>query len=163
MVKKTKLKNILYSACCLVLAALLFGLTLTICNAVSSTSDNKKPKPDTPLVYWITYKMVSGGKVQEVYEPLFKEDGSYPIFYEEGKAVTISDLNGRVSSSNLPYGSIITGAYCDPNNSKRDFSFYGWFLDESCTIPLIDNTFSDLSKDVTLYAKISIGYWTDFY
>lgn len=163
MFKKNKLKNILYSACCVVLAAMLFVLTLSLCRVISGNSNDKTTKPTTPIAYSITYKMVSGGEVQEVYEPLFKENGNYPIYYEAGETITVSDLNGRASSVDLPYGEVVTGAFLDPNNSQRDFVFKGWYLDEACTVLLVNNSFCNLYEDITLYAKVSIGYWTKNY
>lgn len=72
-------------------------------------------------------------------------------------------MSGRIYSSSSPYGAVESGAFTDPNNPNRDFSFYGWFLDEACTIPLENNIVNALKKNLTLYAKVTIGYWTNFY
>ena len=160
MLKNTK--NILFTTCCFVLVVVLLGLTLSLFRFFSN-SNHSSAQPTQPVAYKITYKMVAGNKVQDVYEPLFKADGTYPIYYTEGCTVTVSDLNGRTSVSTVYGGSCITGVFPDPNNPNRDFDFRGWFLDENCTVPLVDNTFSGLAEDVTLYGKVIIGYWTDFY
>lgn len=160
MLKNTK--NFLFTTCRFILVVVLLGLTLSLFRFFSNSNHNSV-KPSQPFSYKITYKMVVGNKEQDVYEPLFKADGAYPIYYSEGSTVTVSDLNGRTSVVTAYGDSYTTDVFADPNNPNRDFDFRGWFLDEACTIPLIDNTFSGLAEDVTLYAKISIGYWTDFY
>lgn len=141
---------------CILLAIPLFSL-------VASLAFRNHPTTPSSSTYSITYQMVSAGKVQDVYEPLFKDGGSYPTRYKSGETVTVSDLSGRIYSSSSPYGTAESGAFADPNNPNRDFSFYGWFLDEACTIPLENNTVTALKKDLTLFAKVTIGYWTAFY
>lgn len=69
----------------------------------------------------------------------------------------LSSLNTD-SDGNVPYFLVTV-----THNSNRTFEFYGWFLDSECTLAVSDNTIYNASGDITLYAKISIGIWTNFY
>lgn len=166
-----KTKNIISAILCVLLAFTLFGVMSTLCRHFPS--DTPSDSPTTPPVanydYSIRYCMVVKDTEQEVYEPLFKKDGEYPVGYNEGDTITVSDLNGKVTKTPVPESWGVgeayfeTGDFTDPNDYHRSFGFYGWFLDSACTVAVSDNTLSDMSGDITLYAKISISIWTDFY
>lgn len=59
---------------CILLAIPLFSL-------VASLALRNHPTTPSSSTYSITYQMVNAGKVQDVYEPLFKDGGSYPTHF----------------------------------------------------------------------------------
>lgn len=97
----------------------------------------------TNVRYKIEYKAVIDGKVASVPTAMYYADGEYPTHYKAGERVTVSDLQF---------------IYYD---EKTDYSFKGWYLDEACT-QAFDGVM-DTNTNVTLYAKISVAYWTDNY
>lgn len=161
----SKLKSILRTVLCLLTVIIVLGVVSVILRPHGSVTPTE---PSENFDYAISYRMVISGE-EEIYEPLFKDDGEYPVGYNDGDTITVSDLNGKVKKTPLPdswgtggaYG--VSGEYSDPNNFNRTFAFYGWFLDSDCTVGVSDNTLRDMSGDITLYAKVVISQWTKFY
>ena len=126
------------------------------------------PSPDSstnpPNV--IEYKAVIDGKVCEIPEFLYYADGSYPAEYTSGEALKISDLKGRMSVSDIPQEEnelpiISMSGYPDPKDAQKEYEFYGWYLGEELTDAFEGRIETEGKK--TLYAKISVAYWTKFY
>lgn len=102
--------------------------------------------PTDPSTYTITYRAVQDGAETDIDESFFKSDGNYPPTYTEGETVHISDLVAVID----------VGAY-------EDRTFEGWYLDGACTQAFDGVIDSEGTNDLTLYAKISVGYWTKAY
>lgn len=174
--KKTgKLKSVFQSVLCIFTVFILLGVFSAIFRPNSPEKPIEPNNPETPIepsediTYTISYRMVTNGTEEEIYAPLFKRDGEYPIVYDSGDKITVSDLNGKVNVTPVPDSWGMSGAYVssseysDPNNPNRSFAFYGWFLDSECTVPLSDNTIYNTSGNITLYAKVSVSSWTNYY
>ena len=106
----------------------------------------RRNQSDTPEVYTITYKAVQDGEVTEIDERLYDPEGNYPESYTEGKSTTVNLLKDRVDIS-----------------ANEDLTFLGWYLDETLETAFDGTIDSGSMGNITLYAKISHGYWTDFY
>lgn len=106
-----------------------------------------KPNIEQPYgqVCDIEYYMVVDGKVQEVYDGLWRETGHYPRSYTVGNGVLVDELKA------IAYPS-----------STLDYEYYGWYMDEECTQAFTGIT-NTTSGDVTLYAKIMKSCWTKNY
>lgn len=96
--------------------------------------------------YNVTYVAVQNGTVTDIHPDFYKNGGSYPSEYVSGVGATIDDLNGYVYVS----------AY-------EDRTFKGWYLDSACTEAFDGTIDKEAVGDITLYAKISVGYWTKNY
>lgn len=96
--------------------------------------------------YDITYVAVQDGKVTDIHADMYKKGGLYPSEYISGDGATIDDLKGYIS----------VGAY-------EDRTFKGWYLDEACTEEFDGTIEKEIVGNITLYAKISVGYWTKNY
>lgn len=187
MAIKKNVKSIFQSVLCILTVVVLLGAIVVVFRPNTSEKPTEPNTPEIPIEpsepitpiepnepndgveYTITYRMVANGTEEDIYEPLFRSDGEYPTVYTEGDRITISDLNGKVTKTPVPDSWGMDGAYTikgdftDPNNSNRTFEFYGWFLDSECTLAVSDNTIYNASGDITLYAKIFIGIWSNFY
>ena len=139
--ERKKLKKIL-SSC----ASVLIGLTMIGAMSALFKARDEPEDVSTSLVgvtaYSISYYAVEKGKVVDVYPSLFKPGGSYPTSYVAGEYVYIDDLEEI----------IFIGKY-------EDRMFLGWYMDEACT-QKYENGKKGLG-DLTLYAKLSVGYWTE--
>lgn len=142
---KLKLKT-LFSLCSCVL------LLIATVSATALLFRPKKNEPDSsptidvqnPFTYDISYYAVEGGKVVELSSEWYKLDGEYPTSCLAGSPLYVDDL---IEYIDISY--------------NEDRTFEGWFTDAACT-----KRFENGKKyvnDVTLYAKISIGFWTDNY
>ena len=124
----------------------------------------EQPSDDIPSEsYAITYRGIVGGKDGEIYAGMWSTNGSYPTDYVAGKETVISDLLGKMSPVDWEgfEGMYIGAPVMDSDNPHKDYSFYGWYLDAG-----LENEFDGVidknqTGDITLYAKISVGYWTN--
>ncbi len=113
----------------------------------------------------IAYKMVVNGEdAEEIYDFLYQDEETYPTSYNCGAMPTIPSLYGEmlpVSWDGLQ--AYIGSPAVDPSDSDIEYLFYGWYLDEECSLPLAEGEW--LCGDITLYAKIQkdVDAWTDFY
>lgn len=166
MNKKTK--TIISGAIAFLLVITFVGLIVGLTRRKNSNDDPELPS-EIPQVYTINYLAVEDGTVTGVYAPLFKSDGVYPVCYTVGEEFTVSDLYGRTKRTPAPeewgFGSaeIVTGIFQDPYDGRRDFEFLGWFLDEQCTQAFTYSAMKEVSGNIVLYAKLSVGYWTAYY
>lgn len=124
------------------------GAFMAVTLAISLLGIFKKPvlpPVETPSSYTITYKAVRGGKIEEIDEELYIDDGNYPTLYVQGTPVEVDDLKDYVSVS-----------------STHDLEFRGWYWDPQFTREF-NGTTEETSGDLTIYAKITDGYWTANY
>ncbi len=98
-----------------------------------------------PETYTITYRLIEDGVEKDVYEFLWQDGEEYPTSYREGEFFAFANLNGA------------TEYYPDPTNVNKDYSFKGWYLDKECKTALANTRI--VSGDVTLYGKVTVGYW----
>lgn len=125
------------------------------------------PSPDLSLKVsnTIEYKAVIDGQVCEIPDFLYYADGSYPAEYTPGEALKISDLKGDILLIDVPLeggeASVMGVGYTDPEDPQKEYEFYGWYLDEDLTSVFEGRIETEGKK--TLYAKISVVYWTKFY
>ena len=94
----------------------------------------------------ITYKAVMGNEVVDIPSVCFETNGNYPTTYVEGVGVSISALKAETMQF-------------EENGSGVDYDFKGWFTNSSCTTAFtgIDES---ARGDITIYAKISVAYYT---
>lgn len=114
-------------------------------------------------MYKITYRAAGYKWTTTLFEKgsecgLSKQDGgSYPETYTYGKGASISALKSSFSCSGE------TGEYHNGNGTGRvTYTFKGWYLDWSATIPFDGTIPADWVGDITLYASISSN-GTHFY
>ena len=128
----------------------------------------KKENEQTTIVYTdykIKYVAVQDGAETDVYSALWKTDGNYPKGYNNGEETVIDDLLGKMNPiedgemAGMCYGQGVP----DPINPNKDYSFYGWYLDKKCTEAFDGIISKNTVGDITLYAKISVSYWTNNY
>ena len=123
------------------------GVILALCSVFGffTTLFPVLPTVETPSKYTITYRAVHGGMIENIHEDMWKEDGNYPTYYIQGEETEIDDLRSYV-----------------PVSATHDLDFGGWYWDVKFENEF--NGFTDeTSGDVTLYAKITDGYWTANY
>ena len=113
--------------------------------------------------YKITYRAAGYKWATTLFEKgsecgLSKQDGgSYPETYTYGTGATISALKSSFSCSGE------NGEYHNGNGTGRvTYTFKGWYLDWSATIPFDGTIPADWVGDITLYASISSN-GTHFY
>ena len=102
---------------------------------------------------WTTTLFVKGSECG-----LSKQDGgSYPETYTYGTGASVSALKSSFSCSGE------NGEYHNGNGTgKVTYTFKGWYLDWSATIPFDGTIPADWVGDITLYASISSN-GTHFY
>ena len=96
--------------------------------------------------YKIMYYAVVDGKVVDIPETMYKQNGSYPTEYLSENGATIDGLKSYVA---------ITGT--------EDWEFMGWYLDEQCTQAFDGTIEQGTMRHIVLYAKISRAFWTPNY
>ncbi len=96
--------------------------------------------------YKITYRMVVDGEESAVYPALFSSDGNYPLKYNTGEEVSVSELESFVWA----------GAY-------SDYTFNGWYMDKELSVVFDGTINSETTGDITLYADIVQGFWSKNY
>lgn len=116
-------------------------LSLTLVSGVALLFGRHKK-----VEYKITYVAIQKGVQTDIHPDLYKRGGNYPLEYTSGTEVAIDDLRDY----------IWVGAY-------EDRVFQGWFLDSNCTEEFDGTIDKDEIGNITLYAKISVGYWTPNY
>lgn len=123
---------------------LIFGISLLLLTFVSSIAllFSRREKVE----YGITYVAIQDGKQTDIHGDFFKNGGSYPSEYISGTGATVDDLKSYIS----------VGAY-------EDRTFKGWYLDKACTEEFDGMIDKKSVGNITLYAKISVGYWTKNY
>ncbi len=125
----------------------LFGLILCLLGFASIfvSMFSILPREETPSKYTITYRAVHGGMIENIHEDMWKENGNYPTYYIQGEETEIDDLHSYISVS-----------------GTHDLEFRGWYWDVKFENEF--NGFTDeTSGNITLYAKITDGYWTANY
>lgn len=117
----------------------------------------------------ITYiRADTGEDVLTTYSFMLKKQGNYPTDYtSETETFTISDLLGdmRPDYDNLAENELprIGWEVSDPSDRKKSYGFYGWYLDEGCTVPFDGVVKRGSVSDLVIYAEIKTSTWTDFY
>ena len=113
--------------------------------------------------YKITYRAAGYKWTTTLFEKgsecgLSKQDGGhYPKSYTYGKGASVSALKSSFSCSGE------NGEYHNGNGTGRvTYTFKGWYLDWSATIPFDGTIPADWVGDITLYASISSN-GTHFY
>ena len=96
--------------------------------------------------YDITYVAIQNGKQTDIHADFYKKGGSYPSEYISGAGATIDDLKDSISVG-----------------SNENRLFIGWYLDQYCTEEFDGTIDKESVGNITLYAKISVGYWTKNY
>ena len=121
-------------------------------------------REEQPAEYSIKYIGVLDEQEADIPSVLWRKGGAYPKGYDSGKETSVDDLLGKMTLCEWEDGSTMyVGSPVSDTNPYKDYSFYGWYLDKKCTIPF-DGTISENTVgDIRLYAKISVGYWTDCY
>ncbi len=125
----------------------LFGLILCLLGFASIfvSMFSVIPREETPSKYTITYRAVHNGLIEPINEDMWKENGNYPTYYIQGEETEIDDLDSFV-----------------PISATHDLDFGGWYWDVKFENEF--NGFTDeTSGNVTLYAKVTDGYWTANY
>lgn len=125
-------------------ALLIFAVTLLSLAFVSSMAFLFSRAEKTE--YNITYVAVQNGTVTDIHADFYKVGGSYPLKYISGVATTVDDLEKTVYIS-----------------STEDREFRGWYTDKACTQAFDGVISEDSVGDITLYAKISVAYWTKLF
>ncbi len=163
--KSKTIKIITIIATLILLAGLIAGVVRAI--APTSPPTQEPTGPSVPIepttAYLITYKSVTdGGAPEDVYAPLFYEDGNYPTSYEAGKGATVSPLKGEMTEAywEIDGGDDFT-CYIGSGYDEGDISyeFYGWYYDADCTQKMNGSISKMQTGNVTLYAKIAIAEW----
>ncbi|MBQ4053088.1 MAG: InlB B-repeat-containing protein [Clostridia bacterium] len=113
--------------------------------SVFSKKSEKKETAEQTYEYTISYRMVLDGELEEIPEAMYKPGGSYPKGYSSDESVKIDRLQSGVISKN------------------EDLEFYGWYLDDDCTLKFSGTIEKGQSGNLILYAKCGIAMWTDFY
>ena len=146
------IRRIISFLLCIGLLGSIVGFVVKI-NQIADRDVNSGTDSESEIVnvYTITYRAIENGTETDIYAPLFREDGTYPVKYNEGDTVSISDLYGK------------DHFFLDPNNNNRELSFMGWYLDKECQTPLDSIAAANLHGDITVYAKISVAIWTKPY
>ena len=121
--------------------------------------ENVKPKK---YDYKITYLRADTGEdILKEYSFMLQSDGTYPEGYSnDSETFEISALSG--GRKETEYGTILYEVYA-PGEPNTGYSFIGWYLDEACTQAFDGYVERGTVGDLTLYAKISVSVWTDFY
>ncbi len=149
----------------------------------AETPPEETPPEDTPpeekpeaATYTVNYVMYAENKLQAVLPFLYLEGGRYPTSYTEGETLTVDDLHGKMNKVTVNWGTgnpfedeteekPITmwagSGVMDPNNPNKDYLVYGWYLDPDCTVEFVNG--GAYLGNLTLYAKVSVGYWSDWY
>ena len=103
------------------------------------------PSDEEQTTFLITYAAIIDGETTDIPDGMYVSGRNYPTSYVEGKSATVDDLRATYNV-----------------DSYTDYTFKGWYLDEECT-KAFESITADFTGDVTLYAKISVGYWTKNY
>jgi len=136
-------------------------------------SFQEKPNEDEPTdvppgedgkhaVYKVSYVGVIDGEEGEIPEFLYSAAGSYPTLYISGRETEVSDLLGKMERVEWEgFEGVYAGSGVpDPENARKDWSFYGWYWDKELENEFSGVIGSEQTGAITLYAKIDIGYWT---
>ncbi len=131
---------------------------------------------EDPATYTVNYVMLAEKKLQAIPTFLYQDEGAYPKSYVEGETLTVDDLHGKMNKVTVNWGTgnpfedeteekPITmwagSGVMDPNNPNKDYLVYGWYLDPDCTIEFVNGV--KYMCNLTLYAKVSVGYWSGWY
>ena len=112
----------------------------------------------------IEYVGVYDGKRGEIEAFLFKENGAYPTTYRYGESRVVDDLCGKMEKMVVDGHTYYVGSEInDPTNDYKAYGFYGWYLDAACTKPFDGEISASQKGLLTLYAKISVSWWTAMY
>lgn len=151
----------------LLIVAIFLGTIMSLAAVVGITRKNKEAETETPM-FTITYKAIEEGEVVDVRSYLYDESGSYPTELAEGEALYVDDLLGKeeawewyLEENELPV--VLFGAcpVTDPDNPNKDYTFVEWYIDEACEFKFVQGM--KMTRDLTLYAKINVGYWIGKY
>lgn len=158
-----KLKNLLKGI------AIGLAIVLTVGLAVSLIRwETIFPTP-TPETYDYSIRYVradTGEDILESYGFMLKSKGNYPSGYNADTAMfTISPLLGEMKPipEEWEMGGYVGAEVSDPKDSQKTYAFYGWYLDEECTLPFGGTVYKGRASSLVLYAKIETSYWTGFY
>lgn len=124
----------------------------------------EEPSDDIPgEKFSIAYYAIIDDKREEIYEGMWAKNGSYPASYVSGKETVISDLLGKMTPVEWEgfEGTYIGAPVSDKDNPRKDYSFYGWYWDAGLENAFDGTIGENQTGDITLYAKIEIGYWTN--
>ena len=136
------------------------------------TCGRDDPKKDEPTIeepsddipgekFSIAYYAIIDDSREEIYEGMWAKNGSYPAYYVSGKETTVSDLLGKMIPAELDGCPVYVGSPVpDKDNDRKDYSFYGWYWDAGLENAFDGTIDENQTGDITLYAKIEIGYWT---
>ncbi len=146
-----------------ILYALFYGLLAVI--VIGAVTNIKRENHVTePNEYSIEYVGVYDGKEERIDDFLFLESGSYPTSYTFGEGAVVSDLRGKMTKT------VIGGQTCyvgtevsDPKDYCKEYGFYGWYFDAACTQEFDGEIGARRTGHITLYAKISVSWWTAMY
>lgn len=141
-----KARKIVWAITIIFAAVMLGGAVAKIFAPFLPKKEETPPSSDPIVTYSIEYVAVQGGKVAEIHEDFWLEDGSYPTTYIAGEGAEISELREMIYPS-----------------AREDRTFEGWYLDFACTKEVSEGIGKNVAGDLTLYAKISVGYWTANY
>ena len=143
----------------------LLTVALSGCATRNSSKDTSSDthKPIHSVIYSIEYVGIQDGKETEITPLLWQNGGLYPSAYCNCRDTLIDDLRGKMTRVDFGdlQGAYIGSGVIDPDNPRKDYSFYGWFLDKECTQPFDGIIESTSVGNITLYAKIEVGYWTN--
>ena len=134
------LKQLLKAVFALCLAIGALALTVSLTKKLRGEEEEKTPQ-DT---YSVSYLAVEDGEVVRMYDSLYMKGGNYPTTYTNGERLYVDDLNEI----------IFVGA-------TEDRTFLGWYIDPECETPF--ECGGTYSENLTLYAKLNVGYWTQNY
>lgn len=147
-------------------------LALSLCVGLTASfygkKKAKKGSDQTVTVctdYKIKYVAIQNGAETNIRSILWKKNGNYPQGYNHSEETVIDDLLGKMT---LVEDGALAGVYygepvLDPSNPYKDYSFFGWYLDKNCTEAFDGVIAKHTVGDITLYAKISVGYWSENY
>lgn len=157
---KTLVKGLLVALIVIVTVGLIAGIFI-----------KKAPAPEHKVYdYQISYiRADTGEDIMENYKFMLKKTGTYPIGYNANSATfTISDLKGKMEPAPVAWGEFFKGTYVgtevsDPEDKKKSYGFYGWFLDQECTVEFEGTVHEGAAENLTVYAKILESRWTGSY
>lgn len=158
-----KLKNLLKGIAIGLAIVLTVGLAASL---VRWETIFPTPTPET-YDYSIRYVRADTGEdILENYDFMLNSKGNYPSGYNADTATfTISPLLGEMTAITNEWGiaSYKGTEVSDPKDSQKTYGFYGWYLDEECTLPFGGTVYKGRASNLILYAKIETSYWTKFY
>ena len=155
-----KLKIVLSVCACVLSVISIIGATALIIRPKQAETDNT-PTVSTPnaVTYDIRYYAVEDGTVVDVYADMYRKGGKYPTSYAVGNSLYVDDLLGKMTPVSWDgWISYISSPVPDRENPNKDYSFYGWYTDIECTKEFEQG--KRYAGDITLYAKVEVGYWT---